>query len=220
MILKNYSLICFSFSVNRLYRVTLAIFSGRPDPEWTVASSSISIDKVTSYDPSEMPPRLGYKGFLVHSGSEQVRLLVGPETRELQLKLFETMPEDLLSPEVMKEIRSEIKNSKDVQTFITSLPGRSRRNAPPYAPGQWQTRRRQLCNNCYNYANNRPTYNFAQPGFNKVEPPQHFTLAEEIHYKALRDGLTDVPPEAVINGVPVQPADNRHVVALVIWPEG
>ena len=193
------------------------MFSGRPDPEWSIASSTISIENVRSYDPSEMPARLGYKGFLVHSNTEQVRLIVGPETVQLQQELMQTMPKDLLAPVFVREIISEI-NSGEVKPVISSVSG-AKRAAPPFAPGQWQTRRRQLCNNCYNYANNRPTYNFAQPGFNKVEPPQEHTYAQKIHFKALRDTLTDVPAADLdANGVPVQPNDNRHVVALVVRP--
>lgn len=195
------------------------MFSGRPDPEWTVASSSISIESVTSYDPSKMPPRLGYKGFLVNSGTEQVRLLVGPETMKIQLELMRTMPKDLLAPDFVKEIISEI-NSGKVKPVISSASG-AKRAAPPYAPGDWLTTRRQLCNNCYNYANNRPTYNYAQPGFNKVDPPPGLTFAQRIAYRARRDGLTDVPAADLDpNGVPqaVQPNDNRHMVALVARP--
>ena len=205
------------FLVNGFYNVTLAVFSGRPDPEWTVASSSFPIKNVLSYDPSDMLPRLGYKGFLVHSGTEQVRLLVGPETTKLQLELLQTMPKNLLAPDIVKEVISAI-NSGVVQP-VTSSVSRARRARPPYEPVLWETRRRELCNNCYNYANNRPTYNFAQPGFNKVDPPPGLTYGERIAYRARRDGLTDVPAANLdANGVPVQPNDNRHVVALVVRP--
>lgn len=208
----------FSFSVNRLHTtVTLAVFSGRPDPEWSIASSTISIKNVRSYDPSEMPARLGYKGFLVHSNTKQVRLLVGPETVQLQLELMQTMPKDLLAPDFVREIISEI-NSGEVKPVISSVSG-AKRAAPPFAPDQWQTRRRQLCNNCYNYANNIPTDNFAQPGYNKEEPPLQHTYAQKIQFKALSDRLTEVPAADLdANGVPVQPNDNKHVVALVVRP--
>ena len=193
------------------------MFSGRPDPEWTVASSSISIENVRSYDPSKMPPRLGYKGILVNSGTEQVRLLVGPETMKIQLELMRTMPKDLLAPDFVKEIISEI-NSGEVKPVTSSVSG-AKRAAPPYAPGDWLTTRLRLCNNCYNYANNRPTYNYAQPGFNKAGPPPGLTFAQRIAYRARRDNLTDVPAANLDpNGVPVQPNDNKHVVALVVRP--
>lgn len=205
--------------VNGLYNVTLVVFSGRPDPEWTVASSSISIENVRSYDPSKMPPRLGYKGILVNSGTEQVRLLVGPETMKIQLELMRTMPKDLLAPDFVKEIISEI-NSGEVKPVTSSVSG-AKRAAPPYAPGDWLTTRLRLCNNCYNYANNRPTYNYAQPGFNKAGPPPGLTFAQRIAYRARRDNLTDVPAANLDpNGVPVQPNDNKHVVALVVRPDG
>lgn len=203
-------------SAEGVYNVTLAVFSGRPHPKWTVASSIIPIQNVISYDLEDMPPKLGYRGFIVQ-GAKKVRLIVGPETIKLQLKLLETMPSNLLPSGLVKEIQSKI-TSGVVKPVTSSV--RTKRAAPPYQPGQWQGGfhvHRRLCNNCYNYANNRVTNDFAQPGYNKAYQHQPgLTYGQNIRRKAHLDGLTDVP-NVPPHGVPVDPGpgDNRHVVALV-----
>lgn len=200
-------------SGEEIYNITLAVFSGRPDPEWTATLVNDPIKNVISYDPRDIPPRLGYKGFIVQS-TKKVRLIVGPETKQLQLELLNTMPQKLLPPGLVKEIRSEIKSGA-IKSVTSSV--RLSRNAPPYEPLQWQGPRRRLCNNCYNYANNIATDNFAQPGYGKGNPPQGLTFGQRIRNRSLLDGLT-LAPNVPNNGIPGQPHDNRHVVALVVRP--
>lgn len=89
--------------------VTLAIFSGRRDPEWTVPSSHPKLEEIKcllhnarsqgfTYNPRQMPARLGYKGFLVKDKTMSTpELIIGPETLDLQKLLLETCPEDVLS---------------------------------------------------------------------------------------------------------------------------
>ena len=118
----------------------------------------------------------------------------------------------------MKHIRSEI-NSGAVKASTSSQ--RSARNAPPYEPNRWRGIRR-ICNNCYNYANNKALNNFAQPGFNRPgdippNPTRLTPFARRILAAAERDDLTRL----ALNGpVPVDPGpgDNRHVVALFALP--
>ena len=200
-------------SAKEIYKITLAVFSGRPDPEWNATLSNDPFKNVISYDPKDMPPRLGYKGFIVQS-TKKVRLIVGPETKEFQLELLNTMPRKLLPPGLVDEIQSEIKSGA-IKPVTSSV--RLSRNAPPYEPHQWQGVRRRQCNNCYNYANNIATNNFAQPGFGKQNPPPGLPYGETIRRKSVLDGLTDVP-NVPNNGIPQQPNDNRNVVALVVRP--
>ena len=94
--------------------VTLAIYSGRPDPEWTVPSSHPKLEEIKqllhnarsqgfTYEPWQMPARLGYKGFLVKDKTMSTpELIVGPDTLDLQKLLLETCPEDVL-PEGNRE---------------------------------------------------------------------------------------------------------------------
>lgn len=205
------------FLLAEVYNVTLAVYSSAPDPVWTVALPKGQIIDANTNDPNDLPQRLGYKGFIVQSG-KKARLIVGPKTKKLQLQLFDTIPRNLLSTAYVKHIRSEI-NSGAVKASISSQ--RSARNAPPYEPNQWRGIRR-ICNNCYNYANNKALNNFAQPGYTRQgdTPPNltHLTqFARRILAAAERDGLTLLAH----NGpVPVDPGpgDNRHVVALFAQP--
>jgi len=112
--------------------VTLAIYSGVPDPVWWVHSGHDSFNKMKDhlhgarttrnlYRHQHMPATLGYKGFLVHPPeAEEAELVVGQETKEFQRLLLETMPEGLI-PEALRE-----KISQAIE--LTSVPHPS--NAP------------------------------------------------------------------------------------------
>ena len=100
--------------------VTLAIYSGLPDPVWTINSCHKSFKEVKerlddarsrrfTYRHQNMPPVLGYKGFLVHPPhAEQVELVVGQETTALQKLLLDTMPEGLIADTVREKILQAI----------------------------------------------------------------------------------------------------------------
>lgn len=104
----------------------MAIFSGRPDPEWSILSSDPKYAEIKqlldnartagfTYDPIRMPPRLGYKGFVVKATIMNKReLIVGPNTVALQRLLLETAPGDLLPQGLKGEVLDEI-NSGNVR---------------------------------------------------------------------------------------------------------
>ena len=95
---------CLHFFVVGQLNVTLAVFSGRPDPQWFVVSDDpryAQIQKLIvaarnqklTYPPNRMPPRLGYKGFLIQELTQiQTELIVGGDTVALQKLLFQTLP--------------------------------------------------------------------------------------------------------------------------------
>lgn len=103
-------------------KVTLGIFSGRPDPEWQVLTSDPNYKDIERlledarasgfiYRHVNMPSRLGYKGFLVLDTAKekaQPELIVGPQTVELQQLLLKTIPDGLLPKEFCKKISEEI----------------------------------------------------------------------------------------------------------------
>ena len=113
--------------------VTLAIYSGLPDPVWTINSSHKNFKAVkehlndarsrrTTYRPEHMQPSvLGYKGFLVHSPeAEQEELVVGQKTPVLQKLLLETLPEGLISDTMHKKILQAI-NSGAVSVSVPDV---------------------------------------------------------------------------------------------------
>ena len=106
--------------------VTLLIFSGRPDPQWTVDSSHPEFNKIqqllqnartcnATYDRRQIPARLGYKGFLVKDKAQNKQeLILGPKTVSLQLSLLETLPEDVLPKERRDWIVEAINDQKGI----------------------------------------------------------------------------------------------------------
>ncbi len=210
---------------------TLVVFSGFRDPEWTIASSHPDYMKIQTrlnnaiknglaYQRKDLPSILGYKGILVETNVTSVRLIVGPQTVELQTMLFNTMPKDTLPDKFRKEI------SKTIASGVVKLqiaPKRNKRFAPPYGTFQvehpWAQLGRQFTNNCYNYATTIRTDTFAWPGRATglmLYPP---TTGHTVGLSASRDGLTalNVAPGAPAPVNPPLPNQN-HMVALVVCP--
>ena len=202
------------------FNVTLAVFSGRPDPQWVVLESNPLFNDVQRrlgharadgfvLRHEQLPARLGYKGFLVQDAVMEY-LIVGPNTTALQELLLQTMP-DSFRQGVLEEIRSGT---------VLPMGGRiTKRFAPAYNPGIWNnngnTRRN---NNCYNYANDKITGTFAQPGrgsgaiYAAINGPQ-------VQAAAVRDGLAVLTPQPLpLQPVPGPPDGPRHLVALFIRP--
>ena len=185
------------------------------------------IENGQAYLPEDLPPILGYKGFLVSTNMKKKksieqdvaegRLIVGPVTKELQMLLFKTMPKGLLPEDLRKQILTVIA-SGTVKPQVA--PKRSKRWAPTYQTLPWTSRYRQLHNNCYNYATTVRTDTFAQPG----------RAGGNLLYQTLRLNGVRVRNSAQADGlnvlnvlpgnVPTNPLlpNENHVVALVVWP--
>ena len=82
---------------------------------------------------------------------------------------------------------------------------------PYYEPGYWNGNERQGQNNCYNYANNKATNTFAQPGKATGAQAPYITCAD-VHAAAVRDGLEPISyyPSTLLNF--------KTGVALVVGP--
>ena len=103
--------------------MTLAIYSGVPDPDWSVHSRHDNFERIKEhlhrarttgkiYRHQHMPAILGYKGFLVHPPeAEEAELVVGQETKELQKLLLETMPKGLMSEALRQKILQAIEST-------------------------------------------------------------------------------------------------------------
>ena len=216
--------------------VTLVVFSGRPDPKWTILSTDPSYKEIVAqlqkakiakltYEPKDMPPRLGYKGFLVEdTEKKEWVLIVGPKTVPLQQLLLKTIPKGSIPAATLKSVSEEIKKGE-----VSAVLQVTKRFAPNYFPSSWNGNpRRLLHNNCYNYANDRATDTFAQPGRAfALAHGQHYNLvltAAAVQAAAVNDGLQVVNvPQApqgpfVQNRMPRVPNGPRHLVALVVDP--
>jgi hypothetical protein len=89
---------------------------------------------------------------------------------------------------------------------------------PKYEPDRWNNPYstgdygHQYCNNCYNYACNKATDNFAQPGY-AAGAEYNMINCADVSAGAIADGLVARP-----NRTPA--AENCcHTVALVMWPD-
>lgn len=206
-------------------KVTLAMFSGLEDPQWVIPTTSAAykdvkgyldqaIQKGLTFSSGDMPAKLGYRGFLVKEGTGPERLIVGPNTIPLQLRLLDTAPTTILLEGDRQDIAEEISSG----AVIAEISGRkARRWAPPYEPSQWQTERRRLCNNCYNYATMRATDNFAQPGRGSGQPfHPRFFRGQDVKEAAQRDGLEVYDPPLGSGEVRRFSLEGKHLVALVV----
>lgn len=221
--------------------MTLAICSGVPNPVWTVHSHHKNFEKMkshlhsartagTSYRHEHMPSIVGYKGLLVHPPeAKEAELVVGQETKELQKLLLETAPEELISDALRQKILQAIESTslplqtesaprqEVLQAPITGdkFDGKIKHYAPKLNLGRWNFNSTvQSSNNCYNYANDKITNSYAQPGTASGAPFKSIT-AKAMLRASESDGLVklDVAPKDPCPKAPQQP---KCLVALVV----
>lgn len=190
--------------------MTLAVFSGINDPHWVIEPNQ-ELAKLFAqahkaqllFEVDNMPPRLGYKGFIVQDDQNEF-LVLGSRTTDLQELLFMSIPKGLLPNKVYHRVLTTI---KDGTVQPVDAEERRKRYAPPFNRDPWRGRHKKH-NNCYNYATQRRTDTFAQPGRGSGAVYAAVTK-ERIRAAAINDGLV-----VVANGN--TPAGARHVVALVV----
>ena len=209
----------------------MSVFSGRPNPEWQVPSKHPDYRKISEglrtannrrlvYCIDAMPAILGYRGFVVQEG-KKAQLIFGRKTITLQKVLLKTMPKGLLPFTVHQDIQ-KMMTTGAVRADVSRL--KCKRYAPVYDPTPWQgpnaaqPNRAQICNHCYNYANNRQTDDIAQPGGIMFKDRPELCNGPDVEAAAVSDGLAVLPtdPDQPVPHLP--PNDPRHLVALAIWP--
>ena len=216
--------------------VTVHMYSGVEDPTWELTPAQekalqekLAKDKEMSLQQSPAAlGRLGYRGFEIHSTGEgdiPLRALVFDgildigETdeanfidsdSELETFLLDTAG-NTLHEEEKEHVKAEIvKNSKGgVASSISRI---TLLAVPPFSAGKWNNdpniKRR---NNCYNYANDRITNTFAQPGRGSGQTGPYPPTCAGTGGAAQRDGQISV---SSASSTPAQ----GHFIALVIWP--
>lgn len=229
----------FHFEIVGDYKVTLVIYSGLPDPVWTVHSRHEKSKEIkelldnarakgNTYRHKNIPAILGFKGFLVHHpGTEHAELILGKETATLQKLLLDTMPEGLIKDTLRQKISQAIDsgavspNVPDATQHASArdtsqLPSKGdkvgvdviQHYAPKYNPDRWNDIDViRTHNNCYDYANQKITNSFSQPGYasgHPITPP--LTTAKTLA-AVESDGLLkmDVDPSAPCPEAPSQP---------------
>lgn len=156
--------------------VTLLCFSGRPNIWWNIpldhkgfgdieTNLTKAREEQRTYPLDRMPLRLGYRGFVIGIGE----LVVGTASKKLQLLLLDTIPRDLLPDSYIGGLKQAINMIEPAAiSKARAKPKvddrRKKRFIPQYQPDLWNQWPAIVTNNCYNYATNRMTFTFAQPG--------------------------------------------------------
>lgn len=161
--------------------VTLHIYSGLPDPAWELSQDQIadlrSIIASSGQRSLLKPPglfgKLGYRGFTIDSVGEpgletsmyvhagvldigRYDLSIVTDEPALEDFLLSTSP---LDPGLADIIKRDL-TTQSLQDFRDQI-----LDEPPYDPGKWNNDPNiRTRNNCYNYANDKITNTFAQPG--------------------------------------------------------
>ncbi|KAK2574397.1 Insoluble matrix shell protein 1 [Acropora cervicornis] len=202
--------------------VTVVVFSGRPDPQWVITENDRQYNNIRRllghalfsgfiYRHQDMPSRLGYKGILLKFTTLEY-FVVGPQTRSLQQLILGTMPQKGIRAAVLAEVHSDgvlpdmtPKKMDGIGSLFNSA----------------TTRR---TNNCYNYANDEITNNFAQPGRGGGAVFGTLTGAS-IKAAAVLDGLVVLSPQpAPSSPIPLPSTNAGHLTALFVntgngpWP--
>ena len=128
-------------------------------------------------------------------------------------------PQQLLQQNLPQALK--LQEQKAIQNLPAKKPisvtGRRKRYAHEMTSYPWNNiPAAQLNNNCYNYANNKLTYTFAQPGRGSGAMCQHY-FRDCMRNAAINDHLEtlDLPPAAPLG---LAPSGKKHLVALVINP--
>lgn len=214
--------------------VTLLMYSGRQNPSWELTSKQAEEFKKILEEKKEITLEmsalstglLGYKGFLVESYDvslpsrafcfdgiidlvDQQNLNFIDKDSKTESFLLETGTSSLTEDE-LKYASSEI--SKNSGGGIASKNKSLKKTfdllaVPPYNPGRWNLPNVQPYNNCYNYANDKITNTFAQPGRGSGLIFADF-LCQTVSQAAQRDG--QIPISTAIK----KPAEGQ-LIALV-----
>ena len=217
------------------------MFSGRRDPQWVVNPERQSIYGTIqelfsnafklreTYELERIPSILGYKGFLLQFGKDRAWAILGDKTKQLQEVLRQSIPRGLISKDLMAKIVNAIQKGGILLDKIKAAdPGLQKSGIKRWAPpaysqqtrANWNNLGTRVNNNCYNYANDKITNTFAQPGTagtgNAVQSP--FTDLN-VKVAARNDGLKYlIPQPAPHPGLFIIPnTPKTHLVALVVY---
>jgi hypothetical protein len=199
--------------------VTALIYSGRQNPSWELSDEQtkklvelLNEKKELTFEMSALSAGiLGYTGFIIESSNEQnipIRTFCFDgiidfvdqkqsnfidKGSQLEGFLLETSVKALTKFE-QAYIESEL--SKNVKGGTASI-NKSFKSTmellfvPPFDPGKWNNPSVQRFNNCYNYANDKITNTFAQPGRGSGSTIAN-VLCGTVSAAAVRDGQISV----------------------------
>jgi hypothetical protein len=212
------------------YKVKLLVFSGRPDPVFSVSSKHAKFNDVKEHlekakTKLDLTPavasKMGYKGFLIQE-KDQHHHIAHCEAAHLQHLLLGIGVE---SNEISPELRDVVTKSIDVDevgTFIKKVSptlsdvGIGKNPGPPLNLGKWNDLPYVTGkNNCYNYGTDAMTCTFAQPGRGTGHKYSDI-LPNDVLGGAVFDGLKLVDPQPLSTEPVPAPSKEQWLVALVV----
>ena len=204
------------------------IFSGRPDPTWQIADTTnaplfnqvqTAVKAGQGLDRSQMPAKLGYKGFLVRVKNDKKEyLILGKRTIKLQKALLNSIPPRVISTKLKRNLAKKISTLHPLT--VTHSHEITKRKATTYDDATtnfWNHPNRIGRNNCYNYATNKSTNKPAQPGKGSGQICTEY-IKDAVKDAAIRDGLFLHIYTDENNPPPIPEDPTRHLVALFIHP--
>ena len=214
--------------------VTVDLYSGRQNPTWELSEADAetlrkllnSEHEVTNLKTPASSARLGYRGFFIDSVAELDPLKVSrvfdgivetanidslnyvDQNSEIEEFLIGTSGLILDGDEVtyiQEEIQKNVKGgaTNTIREFSTLA-------APPFNPGKWNNNAHiRRSNNCYNYANDKITNSFAQPGRGSGQEGPYPPTCSGTGAAAKRDGQNPIPNPNIT------PSEGQ-IIALVV----
>jgi len=218
--------------------VNLCVFSGRENPTWQLAQDQIDVlrNKLSALQTPSFEKAagllggLGYQGFAISTDREMdleprifvhlnvvdlgsMNVSLRDQGGDLERWLLSTATDDVVESSIREYVEGQLP-SPPAYAGGTARARTRALEVPRYEPNAWNSDGQILeNNNCYNYANNKVTNTFAQPGRGTGQIYVQLT-AREVAAAAVRDGL-----EALANpDAPQMTPIEGHFAALVIWP--
>jgi hypothetical protein len=191
-----------------MFEIELDIFSGRPNPRWTLDAAEGKefltrlLDRSVPMAPLSSREGLGYRGFICKATGNTAAILQArhlPTTFRVRDGLVQSIDAGTetwlryTGHDVQVPGAAEIVISKGIATKASPDAILSKKHKLYFTSStDFSAWNGSHCNynNCYNYASNSITDTFAQPGRGSGEM-YHDITADEIHKAALRDGYVD-----------------------------
>ncbi len=246
-----------------MIRVTIDIFSGRPNPSWLLDESEAQdvVRKLRDVKKRgkahDGPGRLGYRGVIVEPDATLAldadlanAFRIGEDTDDSEgLAIVEQLVDRMGEPiaaagsqrglfadlDLKSIVKAEIRELRgssrspvgegevsalagatvigtDASSWTTQTEGSCQIEVAAFNPSFWNAANVQPYNNCYNYATNRRTDTFAQPGRATGAQARRMRCAN-VQTGAVSDGAS--PAGTCVTSSTEAP---RWYMALVIWP--
>jgi hypothetical protein len=219
-------------------RVELDIFSGRPNPRWALDEVDVRhvLDRFAGRAlarPDELPGRLGYRGLVLSTTSDDEHADELPSTFAVggtiwpermsgsatSLSVDETTDAarwlmstagDAITKEVTRHVEEVLAGTfveKDHEGTTPDIepPAPCEPRHMPFNPGFWNSDDVRASNNCYNYAIDLRTDTFAQPG-------------RQCGHKHTELTCSSLQSAAECDGVCTACCEQNRLVAMVVWP--